>query len=71
MIGAKAHGFFDIVKKRRSEETEQNAKKGVEIANQKEIFQTEPSAIAFVFILFSQAAQHRYFTSREFPFCIP
>jgi hypothetical protein len=42
--------------------------KGLETANQKQKSQPESSVIAFVFMLFSQAAQHRYFTKREISF---
>jgi len=41
---------------------------GLEIANQKEASQPESSAIAFVFMLFSQAVRHRYFTKGEISF---
>ena len=38
---------------------------GLETANQKETFQPESWAIAFVFTLFSQAFEDRHFTKHE------
>jgi hypothetical protein len=38
---------------------------GLETANQKEIFQPESWAMAFVFMLFSQVFEGRDFTERE------
>jgi len=42
---------------------------GLSTANQKEIFQPESLVLGFLFMLFSQADQHRYFTKREISFC--
>ena len=39
---------------------------GLDTANQKETRQPDPRAIAFVFMLFSQAFEDRHFTEREF-----
>ena len=39
------------------------------MANQKETCQPESWAIAFVFMLFSQAFEDRHFTKREISFC--
>jgi hypothetical protein len=41
---------------------------GLEMANQKETSQPESWAIAFVFMLFSQALEDRDFTKREISF---
>jgi hypothetical protein len=41
---------------------------GLEMANQKETFQPESGAIAFVFMLFSQAFKDPHFTECEIPF---
>ena len=42
--------------------------KGLSTANQKETFQPESLALGFLFMLFSQADKHRYFTKREISF---
>ncbi len=42
--------------------------KGLETANQKEIFQPESFSVLFVFTLFSQAFEERHFTQREISF---
>jgi len=43
--------------------------KGLETANQNETRQPESWTIAFVFMLFSQAFEDRYFTERRISFC--
>jgi hypothetical protein len=58
-----AHGFLDhrqkIAAARMPSRTPTN---GLETANQKETRQPEPRAVAFVFMLFSQAFEDRHFT---------
>jgi hypothetical protein len=66
-----AHGFLDhrqkIAAARMPTRTPSN---GLETANQNEMFQPGPWALGFVFMLFSQAFEDRYFTKCEVSFCI-
>jgi hypothetical protein len=71
MIGVMLMASFGhrqkIAAARRPSKTPSN---GLEMANQKETRQPESWAIAFVFMLFSQAFEHRHFTERESSFCM-
>jgi hypothetical protein len=44
---------------------------GLETANQKEMSQPESWVAGFIFMLFSQAFEDRYFTQREISFVLP